>query len=557
MAVEQNETSDNGEIAKSRTINKVGTLFGFVALIFLSLASANLLYTRQFTVSFWLFCVLGLGSLATFVALRFKDVVGFLTSRQARYSANVAFSILGVLGIVVIINIVVVQRFDKAADWTTDKLHTLSDQTKNILQKLDREVTALVFSGLSVDDVRAQQRYERVKEMLEKYQRETDKLQVKLVDPIADPLKAQKYDIEYVTGVTVVFESGDSREEVTTIDSEQKFTSAIMKVVSDKLKKIYFLTGHGERSIEEFNQITGYSEAKAALEKQNYLIGTLALATQPQVPANCAALVIPGPKTPLAPHEVKAISKYLNRNGKLLLMLDSSLPANDPHQALIELMDSWGVTVGNDLVVDHIHSIFSLNVVHPEVPSVSEFEFHQISQYRRPPVPFKLVRSVTPKTEVGNRLRVDSLAKTTDGIGNSWGETNGNFAELGYTEGEDTPPPVSLAVAVERLDNNTAADNQGQPDTAKETKTRIVVVGDSDFAANFFFVDTGGGDLFLNMINWLTLEEDLISIRPIDPSERTLRRITTREAYFVQITSLFLVPLIVFIIGVFVWWRRR
>jgi ABC-type uncharacterized transport system involved in gliding motility auxiliary subunit len=557
MTVEQSETSDNGGTAKSRTSHKVGTLFGFVALIFLSLASANLLSNRQFTVFFWLFLVLGLGLLSAFVALRFQDVIGFLTSRQARYGANVAFSILGVVGIIVIINIVVIQRFDKAADWTEDKLHTLSDQTKTILQKLDKEVTALVFSGLSIDDDRAQQRYGRVKEMLEKYQRETNKLQVEFVDPIADPLKAQEYDIEYVTGVTVVFESGNTREQVTTIDSEQKFTSAVMKVVSDKLKKIYFLTGHGERLIEEFNQITGYSEAKAALEKQNYLIETLALTTQPQVPADCAALVIPGPKTLLATHEVKAISKYLNQNGKLLIMLDPLPSPEDPHTALIELMDSWGVMVGNDLVFDRIHPTFFLAGSRPEAPSVSEFEFHQISQHRILPVPFQLVRSVTPKTEVGNRLRVNSLAKTTDGIGNSWGETNGNFAELGYTEGEDTPPPVSLAVAVERLDNNTAADNQVQPDTPKETKTRIVVVGDSDFAANVFFTQTGGGDLFLNMINWLTLEEDLISIRPIDPSERNLRRTTASEAYFVQITSLFLVPLIVFIIGVFVWWRRR
>ena len=553
MTVEQSETSDNGGTSKSRTSHKVGTLFGFIALIFLSLASANLLYTRQFTVFFWLFFVLGLGLLSVFVALRFQDVIGFLTSRQARYGANVSFSILGVVGIIVIINIVVIQRFDKAADWTEDKLHTLSDQTKTILQKLDKEVTALVFSGLSIDDNRAQQQYGLVKGMLEKYQRETNKLQVEFVDPIADPLKAQEYDIEYVTAVTVVFESGNRREQVTTIDSEQKFTSAIMKVVSDKLKKIYFLTGHEEHSIEEFNQIIGYSEAKAALEQQNYLIDTLALTTQPQMPADCAALVIPGPKTPFATHEVKAISKYLNRNGKLLIMLDPLTTTEDPHTALIELMDSWGVTVGNDLVFDRNFLAGSS----PQAPSVSEFEFHQISQHRRPPVPFQLVRSVTPKTEVGNRLRVDSLAKTTDGIGNSWGETNGNFAELGYTEGEDTPPPVSLAVAVERLDNNTTADNQGQPDTAKETKTRMVVVGDSDFAANVFFTQTGGGDLFLNMVNWLTLEEDLISIRPIDPSERTLRRTTNREAYFVQITSIFLVPLVVFIVGVFVWWRRR
>ena len=66
-----------------------------------------------------------------------------------------------------------------------------------------------------------------------------------------------------------------------------------------------------------------------------------------------------------------------------------------------------------------------------------------------------------------------------------------------------------------------------------------------------------GGDFFLNAVNWLTLEEDLIAIRPIDPSERSLRMMTPSEVAFVQMAAIFLIPLIIFLIGVGVWWRRR
>ena len=110
-----------------------------------------------------------------------------------------------------------------------------------------------------------------------------------------------------------------------------------------------------------------------------------------------------------------------------------------------------------------------------------------------------------------------------------WGETerreDGTLIpkrEATYTEGVDTPPPLSLAVAVELKDDNegkkehvsSVAREDSKP---AETQTRIVVFGDSDFASNNYFARSGGGALFLNTVNWLTLEEDLIAIRPVGP----------------------------------------
>ena len=141
--------------------------------------------------------------------------------------------------------------------------------------------------------------------------------------------------------------------------------------------------------------------------------------------------------------------------------------------------------------------------------------------------------------------------KTVGGVESSWGETarigDGTFGEsFRYTEGADAPPPVSVAVAAER--NNTDEEGRGP--------TRIVVFGDSDFATNRLF-RAANRDLLLASINWLTLEEDLIAIRPIDLQEQTLRQMRIHDVRFIQITAVFLMPSLVFIAGLVVWWQRR
>ena len=546
------------EDTESRTGDKWAPLLGFLTLILL-FATLSSIFLRQRLVV-WIFLVLGIASLIAFVVLRRQTILSFFVSRQVRYGANVGVTALLVTGIAVIANVIVVQRFDTSADWTSDKIYTLSDQTKNILHGLDREVQVIAFFSPNPANNQAARDRERVQILLEMYQRETDKLTFELIDPFSGAMKSQEYGIQF-DGVTV-FESGEVQEQVTTVD-EQKFTSAILKVVSDELAKIYFLTGHEEQAIDNFDQ-KGYSQTKEELEKQNYRVETLSLATQPEVPADCAALIIPGPKAPLMAHEVNAISKYLDKDGKLFLMLDPSMDsANEPNRGLVDLMDKWGVTIGNDLVLDRLRPAFFLvGGSQPEAPTLDAFEFHQITQEVYRPVTFQLARSVTPKTNTGSDLDIKSLVKTTDEIGGSWGETkrraDGAFEQtLSYTEGEDTPPPVSLAVAVQRAGGELTTGETPSADTPEESKTRIVIVGDSDFANNLFFHGTGGGDLFLNAVNWLTLEEDLIAIRPVDPSERSLRMMTPGDVAFVQMTAIFLIPLIIFLIGVGVWWRRR
>ena len=547
------------EDTKSRSGDRWAPLLGFLTLILL-FAILSSVFLRQ-RIALWIFLVLGIVCLTTFVILKRQAVFRFFVSRQVRYGTNVGVAVLLVAGIAVIVNVIVAQRFDKSADWTSDKIYTLSDQTKKILHGLDREVQVIAFFSLNATSEQLARDRRRAEDLLEMYQRETDKITIEFVDPYSGAMKRAEYDIQF--DGTTVFETGGVRERITTVD-EQKFTSAILKVVRDELLKICFLTGHEEQAINNFDENQGYSQTKEELEKQNYRIETLSLATQPEVPADCAALIIPGPKAPLTAHEVSAISKYLDKNGKLFLMLDPSVNSvEEPNQGLVDLMDRWGVTIGNDLVLDRIRPAFFLfGGSQPQAPTPIDFEFHQITQEVGRQVTFQLARSITPKMNVGSNLDVKSLVKTTNEIGGSWGETkrkaDGSFEmDLSYTEGEDTPPPVSLAVAIQHAGSESIAGDDPSADISESGGTRIVVVGDSDFATNLFFDGTGGGDLFLNAVNWLTLEEDLIAIRPVDPSERSLRLMTPGEVAFVQMTTIFLIPLIIFLIGVGVWWRRR
>ena len=523
--------------------NITGPLFGLLTLIFTFVAIANWIF--QARLAFWICLLLALASLAMFARLRFSEIIDFFVSRQARYGANVALSIVGVIGIAVFVNAIIAQRLDKRVDITIHKLYTLSEQSRKILESVDQDIRITAFLGQNV----SAQNQQRAKDILELYQRETAFVTVSYADPYIDQLLANKYNIR-VDG-TIVFESDTRHEKVTTIE-EQKFTSAILKLIQDETKKIYFLVGHNEHEIEDFNN-EGYSGVRAELENQNYAAFSLSLLVEPDIPADCEVLVIAGPNSILSRHELDVVTAYLARDGKLLLMLDPSLTsAEDANSGLVRLMKKWGITIGNDLVIDKIQFV---PLFGPSAP-VPGLELHEITRSMRDLVAFLRTRSVTPNHQQSRLdLSVKSLAKTIGGAQDSWGETerdtDGTFSrDLTYTPGVDTPPPVSVAVAVEKKVSDDAQEG------TTRSPTRIVVFGDSDFAANAALREANR-DLFLATINWLTLEEDLIAIRPIDLEQQALRQMRVQDVRLVQITSVFLMPLIVFVGGLMVWWQRR
>ena len=554
----------NATLAKDSTsesqLYKLAPILGLLGLFFLF--AAVVIYILFGHVSGYFFSILGLGVflIILFVIVRLSQIRDVLITRQAVYGTNV-FIIAGVaIGIVIVINVISANVLDKQIDLTESKIFSLSPQSKKILRSLDKPVKVIAFFPTDNTNQTLARQRAGAKDLLNIYRHESNKIKVEFLDPDTAPMKAKEYKIEYPG--TIVFESGGRHESVTVV-SEQRFTSAILRVTEEKAKKIYFLRGHKERAIDEYAEKTGLSNAADALKAQNYIVKDLYLTTQPEVPKDCAALIIPDPKLPFDDKEIDAIDRYLEADGKLMVMFDLPEPGKKEDRKLIDLVEKWGVTVGDDLVIDrNMMANYFGNI---SIPYVQQFNYHQITK-GVPPIPFFLARSVSPSKNKPENLTVTILAQTTDKEGVSWGETkrdkkdNKWVVDDGYTKGVDIPAPVSLAVAVQRESKPNKSENRPSLERStkpEENNTRLVVTGDADFASNDLFNRTGGGDFFLNAVNWLTAEEELISIRAKPPKARYLRSLSGTEERVVALTSIFAMPICVFILGIVVWFFRR
>ncbi|MXV78977.1 hypothetical protein F4001_11540, partial [Candidatus Poribacteria bacterium] len=427
--------------------------------------------------------------------------------------------------------------------------YSLSEQTKQILKSLDKEINIIAFFTESNRSIPL------VKHYLDLYAHATKNITVSLKDPDVESNLADKYGIER-DGYTA-FDDGE-RHEITSIVSEQAFTSTLLRVIKNETKRVYFLTGHEERSIDDFSR-RGYQQVKTELQKINYEVLSLSLLKEQQIPADCDALVVAGPTKPLRKDEIETIERYLNENGKLLLLLDPSHNSpNDVNDGLVQLMKKWGVKVGNDLVHDRVNFFLLLG---GSTALDLQFEPHEITRnFMQLQIPFIYCRSVTPMPDLPDDISVKTLAKTMGPKGVSWAETerqtDGTFSDNGYTPNVDISAHVSVAVAVEEVMRRSTEEKEAA------TPTRIVVFGDSDFASDVFLATDDPNvpaypPIFNAIVNWLTLEDDLVTITENDPSKRTLRRLNDYQARLVQILSVFLIPLTVFITGIVVWWVRR
>jgi ABC-type uncharacterized transport system involved in gliding motility auxiliary subunit len=316
---------------------------------------------------------------------------------------------------------------------------------------------------------------------------------------------------------------------------EQEITGAILKVSRESQKVVYFLTGHGERDPGSYEE-AGYSQVRDYLEKDNYVVSTLNLAISSTVPTDASVLIVAASQSPLLEHETAAIGSYLEGGGKALVMQE---PGDEA--VLSDVLAEWGLGYGNDVIIDPERALFGMD---PLSPVVDSFSFSEITR-DLPGVVIVTARSVTRTLEQPEDLSVLALVESSD---SSWGETDFEALtrqEASYDAGTDRQGPLAMAMSVEAY---------GQGDSP--VGTRLVVCGDSDFAANSNLSLGGNVDFFLNSVNWLAEEEELISIRPEPEVSRELI-LSAGQARFLQYSSVIFLPGAVLLIGAVIWWRRR
>jgi ABC-type uncharacterized transport system involved in gliding motility auxiliary subunit len=350
----------------------------------------------------------------------------------------------------------------------------------------------------------------------------------------------------------------DRTERITT-DTEQDITNAIIKIVTGQQRKVYFTQGHGEKDTAGSDR-ESYSAIAAALGRENYATDKTVLAQQGTVPDDASVVVVAGPKTDFFPQEIDALKKYLDKAGKLLLLLDPpDKPDSPPLTRLIALAHDWGIDLGNDVVVD-ASGMGQFLGTDASVPVAASYPSHAITKDGtfRVLTAYPLARSVTPVSGGVNGRTAQGFVETS---ARSWAETD---VKALMTSGQvaldedkgDKKGPITIGAAVSTA--MTPPANESKPETADAPKpeARVVVIGDSDFAANSALGIQGNRDLLLNTVGWLTQQENLISIRPKEPDDRRITLTATQQSNIMWL-SLLVVPGSIFGTGVYNWWRRR
>ena len=471
----------------------------------------------------------------------------WLKARQTQYTAYASVYILVVLAVLVAANFLA-NHYDKSYDSTANKQFSLSDQTIKVVKGLKSDVQFTYFG--------AQTDFRSARDTLDRYASLSPKLHVTYIDPERKPQVAKAAGFR--SDSTVIVENAARRESAKSL-SEEEITGALIRSLKSDERTVCVLSAAGEHSIDDSDS-GGYSLFKQVLERDNYKVRTetlrpaapaesksLAIGQAPaaassEVPKSCTVLVIAGPKNDYPVPVVNALKTYVEGGGRALFLLDTPLRLGDSEPPsdnadLLKLLADWGVTANKDLALD-LSGVGQLFRLGPEVPFIVGYESHPITEpLTRVPTAYPLSRSLD--TQSGSKATLSKLVATTEASV----ATTSISARGAVDPTKGKRGPLTLAVA-----GTLSGSPQG----------RFVVLGTSRAAQNSIAGSRplGNRDLMVNIVNWLSSDEDLISIRPKSPEDRPLN-MTTRRLTATFWLSVVVFPFAVIAFGLITWWRRR
>jgi ABC-type uncharacterized transport system involved in gliding motility auxiliary subunit len=490
--------------------------------------------------------IAGLVCVLLYILSDWREIAATFSRRQARYGTLAVVSALLVLAILVGINYVA-DRQNKRWDLTEAKQFSLSDQTRKVLQGLKSPVRVMVFDR--------DESFRRFRDRLSEYEYITPQLKVEYVDIDKQPARAREYQVQSYGTVVVDYQK---RVERTTSSEEQDITNAIVKAVEGQQKRVYFVQGHGEKDTASSDERSGLNSIAAALARDNFTVEKLVLAQQKDVPADAGVLVIAGPTVDYLPAEIDMLKRYLAHGGKVLFLVDPpDRSDSQPLTNLLALVHDWGMDPGQGLVLDPVGQALGMGA---DAPVAASYPSHPITERFSVLSAFPLARPVTPVSGGVNGHIAQPIVETSP---QSFVKQDlsvlrqGGQVALDESKG-DKAGPVTIAAAVstpvESAGSGQADGKKEEP--AKKQETRVVVFGDSDFITNSVLGVPGNRDLFLNAVNWLAQQENLIAVRAREPQDRRVS-LTPGQSRWALLQSLLIVPGLVLLAGFVTWWRRR
>ena len=504
---------------------------------------------------------------------------GFWSMRSTEAGTNALVSTVAVIIILGLVNFLTV-KYSDPIDFTETKLYTISSQSQQLVENLEQPLIVYVFQSPPNSADRT---------LLENYARYNPNFKFEFVDPNSKISLAEKFGVQRVGDIHL--EYGEKKQFVQIVSdnsrlSEIKLTNAIAKVQRQQQPIIYILQGHGEPSLQQGS--VSFAQAVSRLQDKGYIVKPLNLTTSPLVPPDASALVVSNGERELLVGEVNTLKKYVDNGGNLLSMYNA-----DSTVEIDKLLSEWGITFDDGLVVDASGTgeIFGLG---PSVTFVTNYGAHPITK------DFEGGISLFPWARAIITKPVDDITANSLLITNSqtWAESNTDAEEVQLDPNEDLAGPLDIGVALvkEIAQSETSEPNNSQsppesetsankdttttelesetnlpnPPTVKKseneivtpsrkkspTATKMVVIGNANFATNGWFQQQLNADVFLNAIAWLANEDEkALSISPKEPTNRRLN-LNTLQAGLIGWLALLIIPGLGFAAAIGTWWQR-
>ena len=486
-----------------------------------------------------------------------KSVSVFEWSRAAAFALTISLSIVFLLGVNYFSH-----RLPYRWDVTQYQQHTLTQATVDFVKGIDAFSTSAEALPASAKAVSASAKGsiemtafyvglppKYLQDLLNEYERISNgKISVNIVDPIEDIAYAAKFG-NVISGEErkLIVVSGDERKDIDFSNaslSEEQITNALARI-SRAPRTAYFLTGHGELS--ESNQSNqGLSLFANLLNSNNISSKSLMLGTELKIPEDCDVLIIAGPRTDLTDHEELLVKDYLKRGGDALFLIEAvtvtspekELTAEqiDKNPSLNSILNQWGINIGNDIVVDLASHVGG----DQGSPATKNYGDHKAITVGLDYTFYVRPRSISLLNDRRESIQLAPIALSAS-KDRSWAETDRTL-NVRYDKGVDIAGPVAISYVIW----------EGK-EADEESDTRIIVFTDADFLSNAYLNQYSNAAMGINIVNWLAEldytvfnNQKNIKVERLDLTSKQRRTVTA---------LLFLMPLLIGLVGLFVWMR--
>lgn len=445
----------------------------------------------------------------------------WLEARPRLHLALVVALVVGIAGFAIALG----DRHSRRLDLTPTHALSLSGLSRAVLARLSGTVEATAFAS--------RESAAAVADVLSLFHAADPRFRAVVADLDREPARAREHGVDRYDRVEL--RAGDRRI-VVAADRETAITAGLVRLLRGRAARVAFLTGHGERALDDAIHPTGYGLARQALVDEGYEVTSVSLLRGEDLPQTTDAVIFAGPSGDLLDAEAAALEALLARGGHLVVLVD---PGSLPN--LTALCARHGIALRNATVVDRTNQLFGSEDRTVAVPT---YRAHAMNAAARTPALFSGARPVGIEREEGAAREL--LASYPEAFA---------LRDAGHLRSA-APGPEGAAVQGGPIPLGAAS---SWPATGHEA--RLTVIGDADFASNGLLDLLGNRDLLLNAVAWSVAESELVAERPhAEPS--ALRPISPlalsrRAAGWIFVAAVLVEPGLVLALGAVVALRAR